>query len=131
MTPDTLLAGFSARGIIVTLVGDDIKLRARDGILTDDDVIVLRDSKSDVLRWLRVAEGLPVDDDAAELLSLDEVDPSEIPTCESCGRLNDVQTGGSKWHCSQCDPSAESRRQLASRLIRSAHSIRYTDKRNG
>ena len=53
MTAETLLADLSARGIIVTVAGNSIELDAPAGILTDDDVVVLRDHKSAVLESLR------------------------------------------------------------------------------
>jgi len=131
MTPDSLLADLSARGVVAVLAGDEIKLRAPAGSLTDDDVVVLRDHKPDVLRLLRLAEGLPIDDDAARLLAMDEVDPADVPTCTSCGRLCDVQSLDDAWHCTPCDPLAEARRRRTERLLRSVAAIRYTHNRNG
>ena len=53
MTAETLLADLSARGVIVTVARDTIQLDAPSGVLTDDDVVVLRDHKSSVLESLR------------------------------------------------------------------------------
>ncbi len=131
MTVETLLADLSARGVVVTVAGDSIELDAPAGVLTDDDVGALRESKPDIIRRLRLAEGLPIDDDAARLLAMDEVDPADVPTCTSCGRLCDVQTLDDAWHCTQGDPLAEARQQRTQRLLRRAAAIRYTHKRNG
>jgi len=131
MTPDILLADFVARGVVVAIAGDDIKLRAPAGSLTDADLDVLRDHKPDIIRLLRLADGLPIDDTAARLLAMDEVDPADVPTCTSCGRLCDVQTLDDAWHCTPCDPLAEDRRRRTEKLLRTAAAIRYTHNRNG
>lgn len=131
MTPETLLAGLSARGVVVALDCGDIKLRGPAAAITDDDVVALRNHKRDVIRLLRLAEGLPIDDEAAALLAMDEVDPDDVPVCKSCGRLCDVQTLDDRWHCSPCDPNAGERRRRTERLLRSAAAIRYTHNRNG
>ncbi|QDV44980.1 hypothetical protein Enr13x_48530 [Stieleria neptunia] len=131
MTLLALLTDLSARGVIVTVAGDAIELDAPADALTDDDVVALRESKPDIIRLLRLADGLPVDDDAAATLALDEVDPAGVPTCKSCGGLCDVQTLDDRWHCSHCDPLAEHRRRRTERLLRSAAAIRYTGNRNG
>lgn len=54
MTAETLLADLSARGVVVTVAGSSIELDAPAGVLTDDDVVVLRDHKSAVLDSLRI-----------------------------------------------------------------------------
>lgn len=132
MTPDNLLADLSSRGVIVAIAGDDIKLRGPAGSLTEDDVVVLRSHKPDVLRRLRLAEGLPIDDHAARLLEMEDVDPTDVPTCSQCGQLCDVQTVDDAWHCTPCDPLADARRLRTERLIRQAESIRcYDGRRNG
>ncbi|TWT69452.1 hypothetical protein [Crateriforma conspicua] len=131
MTPDTLLTNFADRGIVIALAGDDIKWSASKGIVTPGDVGTLRDHKPGMIRLLRLAEGLPADDDAAQLLSMDEVDPADVPVCDSCGRLCDVQRLDDAWHCSRCDPKADERRRRTEGLLRSSAAIRYTSKRNG
>ncbi|WDQ19015.1 hypothetical protein [Rhodopirellula sp. P2] len=131
MTPETLITGLVARGVRVSIDGDDIKLGGRVAAITDDYLGMLRESKPEIMRLLRLAEGLPGDDDAAQLLAMDEVDPANVPTCLSCGQLCDVQTLDDVWHCTSCDPLAEARRQGTEDLLRSAAAIRYTQNRNG
>lgn len=131
MTPETLLNDFADRGIVIALAGDNIKLSASKGIVTPEDVGTLRDHKPDVVRLLRLAEGLPVDEEAAALLAMDEVDPADVPVCESCGRLRGVIRGDGSWYCSPCDPNSEERRKRVERLLRKAAAIRYNQKRNG
>ncbi|QDV57202.1 hypothetical protein [Rosistilla oblonga] len=53
MTTETLLADLSTRGVVITVAGDSIELDAPAGVLTDDDVVVLREHKSRVLDSLR------------------------------------------------------------------------------
>jgi hypothetical protein len=131
MSVETLLDDLETRGVIVTVAGDSIELDAPAGVLTDADVAALRESKSDIIRLLRLAEGLPIDDDAARLLATDEVDPADVPPCTSCGRLCDSQTLDDAWHCTRCDPLAEAQRQRTERLLRASAAIRYIHKRNG
>ncbi|MCP4886803.1 MAG: hypothetical protein GY904_09340 [Planctomycetaceae bacterium] len=131
MTPETVLSDFADRGIVIALAGNDIKLSASKGIVTPEDVGNLRNHKPDVIRLLRLAEGLPIDDEAAALLAMNEVDPAAVPVCESCGRLCDVQTLDNRWHCSPCDPKADERRRRTERLLRASAAIRYTHTRNG
>ncbi len=131
MTPETLMMSFADRGIAVALAGDDIKLSASKGIVTPEDVGTLRNHKPDVIRLLRLADGLPIDDEAAAFLVMDEVDPADVPVCESCGRLCNVQTLDDAWHCSPCDPKADERRRRTERLLRASAAIRYTHTRNG
>lgn len=123
MTPETVLSDFADRGIVIALAGDDIKLSASKGVVTPEDVGTLRDHKPDVVRLLRLAEGLPIDDEAAALLGMDEVDPADLPACESCGRLCDVQTLDDRWNCSLCDPKADQRRRRTERLLRTTAAI--------
>ena len=131
MTLETLLAGLSDGGVAVALDGGDIKLLGPAAAITDDDVGILRDHKPDVLRLLRLADGLPVDDDAAALLAMDEVDPTDLPTCPTCGRLCDTQTLDDQWRCSPCDPDASQRRRRTEKFLRNTAAIRYTHTRNG
>lgn len=131
MTPETLLDDLSDRGVIVTALGDDIKLRGPIAAITDVDVSQLRASKPDVLRLLRLQAGLPADDEADAGLDMVELDPSEVPACASCGRLCDVQSLDDRWHCTPCDPLAEQRRQRTERLLRTSAAIRYTGKCDG
>ncbi len=131
MNTESLLTNFADRGISIFLVGDNIKLSASKGIMTSEDSSTLRDHKPDVLRLLRIADGLPSDDDAAAFLAMDEVDPSELPTCQTCGRLCDTQTLDDQWHCSQCDPDAGQRRRRTEKFLRHTAAIRYTHNRNG
>lgn len=131
MTVQALLTGLSARGVFVAVVGDSIELDAPVGTLTDDDVVALRKSKPEIVRLLRLAGGLPIDDDVARLLAMDEVDPADVPTCTSCGQWCDVQTLDDTWHCTPCDPLAEARRHRTERLLRRVAAIRYTRKRSG
>ena len=131
MNPASLLTNFADRGISIVLVRDNIKLSASKGIMTSADANTLGDHKPDVLRLLRLADGLPVDDEAAVLLAMDEVDPSELPTCPTCGRLCDTQTLDDYWRCSPCDPDAGQRRRRTKTLQRTAAAIRYIHNRNG
>ncbi len=131
MNPASLLTNFADRGISIVLVGDNIKLSASRGIMTSSDANTLRDHKPEVLRLLRLADGLPVDDNAAALLAMDEVDPTDLPTCPTCGRLCDTQTLDDQWHCSPCDPDASQRRRRTEQLLRNTAAIRYTHNRNG
>ena len=131
MNTESLLTNFADRGISIVLVGDNIKLSASKGIMTSEDASTLRDHKPEVLRLLRLADGLPVDDDAAALLAMDEFDPSELPTCPTCGRLCDTQTLDDYWRCSPCDPDAGQRRRRTKTLQRTAAAIRYIHNRNG
>lgn len=78
MTTQTLVADLWACGIVVIEAGDSIGQDASTGVLTDD-VVILRESKRDIIRLLRLWEELPVDGEMAELLAMDEVDPVDIP----------------------------------------------------
>lgn len=131
MTVEALLADLSARDVVVTVAGDSIELDAPAGVLTDADLVALRNHKPDVLQSLRLAQGLPIHDAAARLLAMEEVEPDEVPVCSACGRFCDVQTCDDAWHCSICDPLAGERRQRTERLLQLAALIRYTDSRNG
>lgn len=126
MNPQILLAESDDRSIVVSLAGNDIKLSAPRGVLTPDYVGAFRDHKPDIIRLLRLAEGLPVDDDAAWLLSLDEVDPADVPVCPLCGRYGDVQTLDDSWHCTPCDPLADGRKRRTERFLRCAQLLHKT-----
>ena len=131
MSAGALLGDLSARGIVVMVNGDSLELDAPAESLTDGDLVVVRQFKPDIVRLLRLAGGLPIDDGAARLLAMDEVDPSDLPTCPSCGRLCDVQTLDDHWRCSPCDPDAGQRRRRTKTLQRTAAAIRYIHNRNG
>lgn len=127
MIVDSLLSDLSHRGVRVTIAGSCIELDAPASTLTDADIRLLREHKDAVVRQLRLAEGLPVDDDADAVLAMDEVDATELSTCPTCCQLCDVQTLDDSWHCSTCSPvDADARRQRTQRLLRAAHEIRYT-----
>ena len=85
MTAEILLADLSARGIVVTVVGDSIELDAPAGILTDDDVVVLRDHKSAVLESLR-SRCRPHNNPDNYIDVPDDRRPSWVrSTCKLCG----------------------------------------------
>lgn len=100
---EALLTGLFAHGVAVTVEGHDIKVRGPSAAITDDDVAALRDSKPGIIRLLRLTEGLPIDDEAARLLAMEEVDPAEVPTCSLCGFLCNCQTLDDEWHCTNCE----------------------------
>lgn len=59
MTANTLLARMVARGVRVTLDGDNLKIDAPSGMLTDDDRRLLKCYKAELLWRLRNPEGDP------------------------------------------------------------------------
>lgn len=132
MTADLLLVNLAARGVSVTADGGSIELDAEAGVLTDDDLRALKDQKRGVLRLLRLAEGSPVDESASRLLAMDQLAPSDLPICATCGRLSDTETMDSAWHCSRCDTSAKYRHEETQRWLRNAETIRnYHQHSNG
>jgi hypothetical protein len=52
MTPLALITDLSARGVIVTVAGNAIRLDAPVGVLTDADVAALRELKQQVLEHI-------------------------------------------------------------------------------
>ncbi|WP_144059762.1 TubC N-terminal docking domain-related protein [Rhodopirellula sallentina] len=48
-----MLSDLSARGVVVTVARGSIELDAPAGSLTDDDVVALRESKTEILEALR------------------------------------------------------------------------------
>ncbi len=124
MTPVEMLLELEDRGVQITLVGDSLSVDAPHGVLSEDDVQQLRDRKTDLVRLLRLAAGLTVDDEAAELLDCDEVDPDMVPVCESCGRYCDVETLDEIWICSRCDSEATTRKQRTLRILSRASQSR-------
>lgn len=103
-------------GITVRVDGGAIVARPSSYITTDIDAAIRRD-KPELVRLLRLAEGLPVDDDAARLLDSELVDPEAVPICLACGRYSDVLTLADEWRCSKCDPQAKDRKMLTLRLL--------------
>jgi len=79
MTATQLIDDLFESGIELSVAGESIRLVYPTGSLTDTDVDNLRRLKTDVLQRLRLAEGLPVDANAAMLLGLDQVDPDTLP----------------------------------------------------
>jgi hypothetical protein len=60
------------------------------------------------------------------------IDPNDVPTCETCGRLCDTLTVDDAWLCSRCDSVATIGRRKIERLMQQAKSIRcYDGRRNG
>ncbi|MDB4634096.1 hypothetical protein OAG76_01695 [Rubripirellula sp.] len=131
MNPGALLTQLSNRGFWVTLADGNIKIRGPVSGITSDEVVALQAAKPDIVRLLTLVDGQPVNGEASRLLAMNEVDPDEVPSCESCERFCDVQTLDDQWRCSPCDPDAGERRRRTERLIRLAESIRYTHGRNG
>ena len=155
MTTAALLNDLSARGVLLALDGDSLDIDAPVGVLADADIESLRSAKPDIIRLLRLAEGLPVDDDdsvvemlpqqnglriaeglpvddeAAIVLAMDEVDAGDVPVCATCGSHCDTESIMGTWRCSACDPGAESRRCNTERWLRAAAAIRYNCKRHG
>jgi hypothetical protein len=122
MTVAELLAELAARGVVIKRAGDLLNIDAPRGTLQENDLAMLRERKADVMRWLRLAEGLPVDRRATELLGCAEIDPEAVPSCLVCGLLCDTQTMTDVWRCSRCDRRAAERRLRTVRLW--AHAAR-------
>jgi hypothetical protein len=59
MTANTLLARMAARGVRITLDGDNLKIDAPSGMLTDEDRHQLKCYKAELLWRLRHPEGDP------------------------------------------------------------------------
>jgi len=131
MNVEDLIADLAKRDIVVTRANESLGVDAPAGVLTDADLTTLQNHKAELLRFFRLSEGLPIDDEAARLLAMEEVDADEVPVCPSCGRFCDVQTGDDAWHCGGCDPLADERRRRTEEWMRRAAVIRYTDSRNG
>lgn len=117
-----LLLDLAARGIAVERSGDRLQIDAPRGALVETELGLLREHKADAVRWLRLAEGLPVDRRAAAMLACVEVDPETVPSCPVCGRHCDTELMRDAWRCSRCDPTSEARRKRTLRLCR--HTLR-------
>jgi len=131
MNHEALLVQLSNRGFRFTLADGNIKMCGPFSGITSDEVVALRNAKPDIVRLLTLLEGQPANGEALRLLAMDEVDPGAVPSCESCGRIRDVQTLDDQWRCSSCDPDSGERQRRTERLIRLAESIRYTQSGNG
>lgn len=53
-----------------------------------------------------------------------EVVARDVPTCDRCGKLCDVQTIDHAWHCAACDPVADQRRRRTEKLLQHIAAIR-------
>ncbi|WP_153556766.1 TubC N-terminal docking domain-related protein [Roseimaritima sediminicola] len=132
MTPLMLVDDLMGRGVYLTVAGDALELDAPPNVVTDADVEALRANKQAVVAILRLDAGLSITDADAELLACEEIAPADVPMCDRCGRLCDVQTLAETWHCSHCDPAAAARRERTVRLMERAKSIRcYNQPCNG
>lgn len=133
MTPLDLVRDLSARGVVVALVGSEVKLRGPAEVLTGDDIAVLRQHKAAILDYLRsrsqVARELPSEDPdpGCQFCGSASLKDCNIPPgvrCDHCGRLCDTELVSGKWRCSRCDPGAEARRLHTAKLFRTAEWIR-------
>jgi hypothetical protein len=102
------------RGTLVNIEAGSLLIDAPAGALSEADVERLRIAKPDIIRAVQLFDAI---DDSG----LEEVDPADVPACESCGRTFDVesvtQTTEIAWRCSHCDPSAAMRRRITSRWL--------------
>ena len=97
MNHEALLVQLSNRGFRFTLADGNIKMCGTVSGITSDEVVALRNAKPDIARLLTLLEGQPANGEALRLLAMDEVDPGAVPSCESCGRICDVQTLDDQW----------------------------------
>ncbi|GAA4463483.1 hypothetical protein GCM10023156_48660 [Novipirellula rosea] len=67
-------------------------------------------------RTRRLAWGMAADDDAERLLAMDEMDPTDVPTCPRCRRVCDTQRMDDDWRCSRCDTDAREIRERTRRF---------------
>jgi len=117
MTPHTLIDELAARGVVVSVVRNSLELEATEGELATADVELVRAFKQDVLRWLKLADGHPIDDDAERLLAMEEMDPADVLACPVCRALCDIQRIDDAWVCSRCAPEAQEIRQRTRRFL--------------
>ncbi len=124
MSPGEIHADYLDRGIAISVVGDSIEILAEPGALSDADIECVKSNKADLVKWLRLLEGLPIDDDAAFALRCSEVDPDCVPICKTCARYCDTESLCGRWLCSRCDKQCEERRKLTSRILRERDLVR-------
>lgn len=119
-----LLSSLTSQGVTLATFGDSLKVSAPLGSLTDSDIAAMREHKLGILRLLRLAEGLPSDDVAEQLMAMQEVDPRDVPVCPTCDELFDTQVDDQSWICSRCDPTATDRRNRTKELLDHGERIR-------
>lgn len=86
------------------------------GVDLFDDPGGLRCRSCRSMAWVATAEGGLVRRDVADE-GIELVDPDSVPICPGCGRWCDVRTLAEAWRCSRCDPEADDRRRLTSKLL--------------
>lgn len=128
MNTELLIERLSVRGIIVTLVGDEVKLRGPERLLTDADVDPLRKHKPAILAYLRSHHGTanePLPERATEPLHRSPIAPTcqfcgasdRVPAndpngvrCNACGHLIEIGEGEARskvqWHDHDCGSMA-------------------------
>lgn len=112
-----LLDELAARDVVVTLCGESLEIDAPRNSLSDDDIDALQHNKHEIIRELRLANGLAADNKIAKWFECDEVDITSVPVCQRCSRYCDVQLMDDSWRCSNCDPSVETIRRRTSELL--------------
>ncbi|GAA4455846.1 hypothetical protein [Novipirellula rosea] len=117
MSAALLLDELAARDVVVTLSGESLEIDAPRNSLSNDDINALQQSKRDIIRKLRVANGLSADDSVAKWFECDEVDIELVPVCKRCSQYCDVQLMDDSWRCSYCDPGVEAIRRRTSELL--------------
>lgn len=111
----SLIAKFEQRDIHLKVDGERLVFDAPRSSLTDDDLNLLRQNKSAIIRCLQIAHETQVDYliDGREV---EEIDPATVPTC-GCGLLCDVRSGGGLWICSKCSPEIRQRMERVGRFL--------------
>lgn len=118
-----LLADLESRNVLLTVVGGDLHYDAPSGVLSDADIDALKIAKPALLGLHLICEGDPEGMSADDLLGYVIANPSDIPLCDRCGRFCDVQTLAESWHCSNCDPLADARKQRTMHLLESVQRL--------
>ena len=93
-----------------------IRCPACGGIDLADDPSGLRCRSCRALAWVATAEGGLARRDLADE-GIELIGPDLVPICPGCGRWCDVMTLADAWRCSACDPEADDRRRLTSKLL--------------
>ncbi len=86
------------------------------GIDLADDPGGLRCRSCRSMAWVATAGGGLARRDFADA-GIESIDPDLVPICPGCGRWCDVRTLAEAWRCSRCDPEADDRRRLTSKLL--------------
>lgn len=125
MTATELLISLERRGVSVSSVDGNLRIDHQEVPLTADDIARLKHHKQELVELLRpTPTPAPLGIDQWE-----EISPEIIPTCWECQSLCDVETVAGTWHCSRCDPDAESRRLKTEQLLALSRVLKAKNKR--